>query len=123
VLPDDVAALVEVGTRPRFGIIDANPVYLTAEQCVDAALVLLDAAARARCGSEPSGPPQGPVADDDHERRWKLHVHAASVADMTFWIERVEGGYRAVEVESGVDAAVAPTAREALENYWQGRYA
>jgi hypothetical protein len=38
---------------------------------------------------------------------------------MTFWVERVEGGFRATEVETGVSGAVAPSEREALAAYWQ----
>jgi hypothetical protein len=126
--PDDAAALIHVGNPPRQhpnghdSVIDANPVYLTPEQAVDAALMLLDAAAtwRAHYG-DPDGPPNGPVADDDHDRRWRLHVHAASIADCTFWVERHGEGWKASEVETGVTGAPAPSVEEAMAHYFAGR--
>jgi hypothetical protein len=57
------------------------------------------------------------------KQRDKLHVLACSLMDYTFWIEKQEDGkYRACEVESGVSGAPADTPREAMENYWEGRY-
>ena len=124
--PADVAALIDVGDPPRphpngiDKVIDANPVYLTAEQAVDTALVLLDAAAKWRAEQSPDWPPVGPVADDDHDRRWKLHVHAASIADCTFWVERHGGGWKATEVETGVTGALGSSVEQALAHYFAG---
>ena len=124
--PDDAVALIEVGEPPKphpngiDSVIDANPVYLTAEQAVEVALQLLDAAALGRAIADPEGPPKGPT--DDRDQRWRLHVHAASIEDMTFWVEGVEGvGFKATEVETGVTGAIAATEREALDNYFDGR--
>jgi hypothetical protein len=125
--PADVAALVEAGSpaRPHSNgidrVIDANPAYLTAEQAVDAALVLLDAAAKWRAEQSPDGPPAGPVADDDHDRRWRLHVHAASIADCTFWVERHGEGWKATEVETGVTGALGSSVEQAIAHYFAGR--
>jgi hypothetical protein len=132
--PDDVAALLEVGEPPKplpprtfegvtvtDSVISANPVYLTAEQAVEVALQLLDAAAAWRAEQSPGWPPVGPVADDDHDRRWKLHVHACSIVDSTFWVERHDGGYKATEVETGVTGAIADSTEAAMENYFAGR--
>lgn len=41
---------------------------------------------------------------------------------MTFWIRHTETGFTATEVETGMTSAEAPTAREAMENYWQHRF-
>lgn len=123
--PDDVVALLEVGEPPKphpngiDKVIHANPVYLTAEQAVDVALQLLDAAATGR--QTGTWPPAGPVASDDHERRWKLHVHACSIDDSTFWVERHDGGWKATEVETGVTGAIADTVEAAMANYFAGR--
>lgn len=119
--PADAAAMIDVGMPPKNGTVWANPVYLTAEQAVDAALMLLDAAARWRVEQDPEGPPGGPVADDDHDRRWKLHVHAASIADCTFWVERHGDGWKATEVETGVTSAIGGSVEEAMAHYFAGR--
>lgn len=121
--PTDAAALIDVGLPPKNGTVWANPVYLTAEQAVDVALVLLDAAARWRAAEVPDddGPPRGPVADDDHGRRWDLHRHASSIADCTFWVERHEDGWKATEVETGVTGALGCSVEEAMGNYFAGR--
>lgn len=123
--PDDAVALLEVGESPKphpngvDSIIMANPVYLTAEQAVDVALQLLDAAS---AGNQTDAwPPAGPVAADDHERRWRLHVHACSIEDSTFWVERRGGLYKATEVETGVTGALGMSAEIALRNYFAGR--
>ncbi len=128
--PADAVALVHVGRQPRLhpngldSITDANPVYLTAEQAVDAALTLLDAAAMWRCNQDgPDGPPSGAVSDDDHDRRWRLHVHAASVHDCTFWVERfwdeTHGEqWKATEVETGVTGAPGADAEDAILRYF-----
>lgn len=125
--PADAAALIDVGSPPRphpngiDSVIDANPIYLTAEQAVDAALTLLDAAAMWRCNQESDdGPPTGPVSDDDHDRRWRLHVHACSVTDSTFWVERHCGGWKATEVETGVTGPLARSVEEAMAHYFAG---
>lgn len=120
--PADAVALVEAGHANARGFL-CDAAYLTAEQAVKAALILLDSAAAWRAENDPGGPPKGPCADDDHQTRWQLHVHAASISDMTFWIERVEGGFRATEVETGVSGATAPTEQGALAMYWERRYA
>jgi hypothetical protein len=91
---------------------------ITSDQVADAALALLDVATVLRMNQAGSGLPVGPVASNDYDRRWQLHLHAASVEDMSFWIEPVEGGFQAVEVESGCSGNVASTAREAMKNYW-----
>lgn len=117
--PTDAVALIEAGhadSRTEGFVCDVA--YLTAGQAVKAALILLDSAAGWRAENDPGGPPKGPCADDDQETRWRLHMHASSISDMTFWVERVEGGFRATEVETGVSGANAPTEREALANYW-----
>lgn len=126
--PTDVAALIHVGEPPKphpngiDSVIDANPVYLTAEQAVDAALTLLDAAAMWRANQDTDdGPPSGPVDDADHDRRWQLHVHASSVADCTFWVEHTDQGWKATEVETGVTGALAHSSEEAMANYFAGR--
>lgn len=123
--PRDAAALIDVGGPPRphpnglDSIVDANPVYLTAEQAVDAALTLLDAAAMWRNCDDES--PTGPVSADDHERRWRLHVHACSIEDCTFWVERHGDGWKATEVETGVTGALAPSPDKAMAHYFAGR--
>ena len=123
--PEDVVALLEVGESPKphpngiDSIIMANPVYLTADQAVEVALQLLDAATAGR--QTGTWPPAGPVAAGDHERRWRLHVHACSIEDSTFWVERRGDLYKATEVETGVTGAVASSSREALNNYFEGR--
>lgn len=121
--PEDAVALIEAGEPADvMNVVRASAAYLTPEQAVDAALVLLDAAARGRAETDEWGPPKGPVNDDDHERRWRLHVHACSINDMTFWVEKTENGWKATEVETGVTAAEAPSERAAMENYWEHRY-
>lgn len=133
--PDDAVALLEVGEPPKplpprtfegitvtDSVINANPVYLTAEQAVDVAFQLLDAAAAGRAAQSEGYGPVGPVADDDHDRRWKLHVHAASIADCTFWVERHDvDSFRATEVETGVTGAPASSVEDAMANYFAGR--
>lgn len=122
-VPLDVVAAVEAGDPPKDGTVWASAVYLTAEEAVDMALFLLDQAARGRAEAAPDDAmPQGCVADDDHDRRWKLHVHACALSDHTFWVEKTENGWRATEVETGVSAAEGVTAREALHNYWERIY-
>lgn len=131
--PEDVAALLEVGEPPKplpprtfegitvtDSVINANPVYLTADQAVDVALQLLDAASRWRAEQDVEGPPVGPVLDDDHDRRWRLHVHACSIEDCTFWVERHDGGFKATEVETGVTGAIGGSVEEAMANYFAG---
>ena len=54
--------------------------------------------------------------------RWQLHVLACSLSDYTFWVQRVDGGWRATEVETGCSGAVGATPEDALSNYWEGRY-
>lgn len=124
----DVAALIYVGEPPKphpNGIhseIDASPIYLTAVQAVDVALTLLDAAAMWRANQDTDdGPPSGPVDDADHDRRWQLHVHAASVADCTFWVEQCSNGWKATEVETGVTGALGKSIEDAMANYFAGR--
>ena len=119
--PADAAALIDVGEPPVHNIVMANPVYLTAEQAVDAALALLDAAAMWHCNQDgDDGPPSGPVAATDHERRVRLHVHASSVHDCTFWVERHEEGWKATEIETGVTGAPSTTVEAAMGNYFAG---
>lgn len=126
--PTDVAALIHVGEPPKShpngidSVIDANPVYLTAEQAADVALALLDAAAMWRVNQDGDDDlPSGPVDDTDHDRRWRLHVHASSVKDCTFWVERHGDGWKATEVETGVTGALASSSEGAMANYFAGR--
>lgn len=120
-VPDDVVAAIEAGDPPKphpngiDKVIDAAAVYLTAGQAVEAALLLLDAAQRSRWDED--GPPKGPT--DDREQRWRLHVHACSVEDMTFWVERDGELYRATEVETGVSGPWRAGAEAALDAYWR----
>jgi hypothetical protein len=132
--PEDAVAMVSLGQhriehvksmgreREKKWIELTEGVYLTADQAIETALLLLESAARWRAEQNPEGPPTGPVADDD-PRRWELHVNACSISDMTFWVRKGDDGYTATEVETGVTAAPAPTEREALENYWERRFA
>ena len=55
--------------------------------------------------------------------RWRLHVLACSINDFTFWVQEVEGGWQATEVETGVAGAVRSTPEEALAAYWNRSYA
>ncbi len=71
----------------------------------------------------PDGPPSGPVADDDHDGRRRLHVHASSVADCTFWVERFWDErhgeqWKATEVETGVTGAPGADAEDAILRYF-----
>lgn len=124
--PQDAAALIDVGQPARrinhnTLVINANPVYLTAEQAVDAALTLLDAATAWRCNQErDDDSPSGPVDDSDHDRRWQLHVHASSIHDCTFWIQRHGDDWTATEVETGVTGALANSYKAAMSNYFDG---
>lgn len=128
---DRAAAMIEVGAPPvrvdsSTLVINANPVYLTAEQAVDAALALLDAATAWRDQQGRDQAPCGPVDEADENRRWRLHVHAASVNDCTFWIQRHGEGWKATEIETGVTGAPANSAEAAMANYfardlWPGR--
>jgi hypothetical protein len=121
--PADAVALVEAGhlDHEHPGETVADAAYLTAEQAVEAALILLESAERWRCEQRPEDAPRGPT--DDRELRWRLHVCACSIEDMTFWVERVGSGWRATEVETGVSGQPAFTEREAMENYWRGDFA
>lgn len=128
--PDDAVAMLSLGRhrvdrtnsmgrdRERKWIELWDGAYLTADQAVEAALLLLESAAQWRAEQVEFEGPVGPVADDD-ERRWDLHVAACSINDMTFWVRKTEEGYTATEVESGCTSAPAETARGAMDNYWE----
>lgn len=58
-----------------------------------------------------------------HDVRWKLHVLACDLSDFTFWVQSVDGGWQATEVETGVSGAVRPTPESALFSYWKREYA
>lgn len=56
------------------------------------------------------------LVDDD--TRWRLHVAASSIRDMTFWVRRhPDGGYEATEIETGTSAR-ADTPEQALARYF-----
>jgi hypothetical protein len=106
----------------RKGAIVAEPIYLTADEAVDVALQLLDAAADWRAHTqEDHGPPQGPVLHDDEERRWKLHVAACAIEDWTVWVQRDGREWKATEVETGVTYAPGITPQDALLNLVHSR--
>lgn len=81
---------------------------------------LEDAVSRleAAIAAQPQDPqhPGFPVVDDDI--RWRLHVAACSIRDMTFWVRELpDGRYEATEVETGVSAH-GDDAQSALNAYF-----
>lgn len=119
--PDDACALVEAGHEnpQRRGEYIVQAAFLDAEQAVYAALVLLDSAKQWRRQHSDSLKSSGTT--DDQGIRHELHRHAASVEDMTFWIQNLlDGRFRATEIETDISGNPAISQREAMENYWTG---
>lgn len=120
--PEDAVAGLEAGDPPKDGTIWAAMVYLTANEAVEAGLALLDAAWRGWAETRPDG--EGPVNRMSDEQRWRAHVAACSVTDMTFWVRKDgdhPGYYEATEVETGV-SAWGVTEREAMDNYFRRKH-
>jgi hypothetical protein len=111
-VPDDVAAGVELASPATSSEFPDPVAFVSADQAVDLALSLLDQAAAARTDC------WGAVDDDDHDRRWRLHVHASSLHDSTFWIERNQQRYRATEVETGVSGEWTGSTEAAMQSYF-----
>lgn len=131
--PDGVAAMIYVGEPPKplpprtvegitvtDRVVNANPCYVDPEQAIEAALCLLEAASYALALDSPD---EGPINRMTLDQRWRAHVAAAGLQDMTIWIHkdpRWPGYHYAIEVETGV-GAWGKTEREAMDNYWAGR--
>jgi hypothetical protein len=78
------------------------------------AIAALEAALRAH-PQDPDHPGFALVGDD---QRWRLHVAACSIRDMTFWVRELpDGRFQATEVETGVSAHGAD-AKGALDAYF-----
>lgn len=120
--PPEAVAGVEVGVRTKQHEIEANMVYVTAEQAVEAGLALLEEAWRGWAANRADD--EGPVNRMSHDQRWRAHVAACSLTDSTFWVREDEqrpGYYVATEVETGT-SAWGHTAQEAMQNYYAARF-
>lgn len=99
---------------------DPSGVEDAASLMVETALELLDTAAGLLAERHPNPMRTLKGTATSRDQRARLQIHASSIDDFTFWVERLDDGrYKATEVESGVSGEVCGSAEAAIESYWQ----
>lgn len=120
--PPNVVAMLHVGEpADDKGVIRANPIYLDAEAAIELGLALLESAGQWQAQQDQDA---GPVNRMTRDQRWRAHVIACGLQDMTFWVHkdpRWPSHYYAVEIETGC-GAWGDSDEEALRNYFNGKH-